>query len=63
MFLFFSLAASSRCCCLSSSSGHLDGLFDAVGLGRVDLLARLGNLVEDLLVGEGGDDPGALVLE
>lgn len=52
---------SSRYCL--SGSGHLDGLFDAVGLGRVDLLARLGNLGEDLLVGEVGDDLGALVLE
>lgn len=46
-----------------SFSGHLDGLSDAVGGGRVDLLASLGNLGEDGLVGEGGDDLGVLVLE
>lgn len=44
-------------------SGHLDGLLDAVGLGRGDFLARLGNLGEDRLVGEVGDDLGGLVLE
>lgn len=44
-------------------SSHLDRLLNAVRLGRVDLLARLGNLFEDRLVGEVGDDLGRLVLE
>jgi hypothetical protein len=47
----------------SSSGGNRDGLVDTVGLGRVDLLASLGNLLEDDLVGKLGDDLGALVLE
>ena len=44
------------------SSRDLDRLVDTVRLGRVDLLARLCNLGQDSLVGERGDDLGALVL-
>lgn len=45
------------------SSWNLDGLVDAVSLARVDLLACLGNLLEDRLVGESGDDLDGLVVE
>ena len=48
---------------LSNSDGHLDGLLDAVCLGRVDLLAGLCDLGQDSIVGQAGDDLGALVLE
>lgn len=46
-----------------SSSRDLDGLSNAIGGSRVDLLARLGNLGKDSFVGELGDDLGRLVLE
>lgn len=45
------------------SSRHLNRLVHAVRLGRVNLLARLGNLGQDRLVREPGDDLGGLVLE
>lgn len=47
----------------SRSSRHLDGLLNAIRLGRVDLLARFGDLGEDGLVGQLGDDSSRLVLE
>jgi hypothetical protein len=46
-----------------SSSRDSDGLLDTVGGGGVDLLAGLGDLLQDGLVGEAGDDLGLLVLE
>lgn len=48
-----------------SSSSDLDALRDAVGLARVDLLARLGDGREHLLVGQVvlGNDGGGLALE
>ena len=47
------------------SSSDLDALRHAVGLARVDLLARLGDGREHLLVGQVvlGHDGGGLVLE
>ncbi len=47
------------------SGGDLYALDDAVGLACVDLLARLGDGLEDLLVRERGlgDDGGGLALE
>lgn len=48
---------------LLRSSRHLDGLLNAVSLGRVDLFARLGNLGQDRLVGQVGDDLCALIFE
>lgn len=49
----------------SCLGGHLDALLDAVSGARVDLLARLGDGLEDLLVRQGrlGDDGGGLALE
>lgn len=47
----------------SCGSRDLNRLVDAVSLGRVDLLSSLGNLLQDGLVGQLGDDLGALVLE
>jgi hypothetical protein len=41
----------------------VDRLLDTVRLARVDLLASLGDLLEDGIVGEGGDDLGGLVLK
>lgn len=58
------LLSSLLCVPLSlRSSGDFNRLLDAVGLARVNLLARLGDLLEDDLVGQGGDDLGGLVLE
>lgn len=56
-----SLSATDR----SSSSSDLDALGHAVGLARVDLLARLGDGGEHLLVGQVllGHDGGGLALE
>ena len=45
------------------SRRNLDGLFNAIRRRRVDLLAGLGNLRQDCLVGEARDDLGGLVLE
>ena len=58
---FFSIGLSSLR--HLSSSGDLDGLSNAVGSSRVDLLARLGDLGKDSFVGELGDDLGRLVFE
>lgn len=63
---FLSARLGSHCIALwkhSGSGGDLDRLLNTVGGGRVDLLASLGNLGEDGLVGQGGDDLGGLVLE
>jgi hypothetical protein len=38
-------------------------LLDTIRLGRLDSLSGLGDLLEDGLVREGGDDLGGLVLE
>jgi hypothetical protein len=38
-------------------------LLDAIRLARLDSLSGLGDLLEDGLVREGGDDLGGLVLE
>lgn len=46
-----------------SSGRDSDRLLDTVGGGGVDLLAGLGDLLEDGLVGEAGDDLGFLVFE
>lgn len=43
--------------------GDLDRLLNTIRLARVDLLASLGDLLEDGIVGEGGDDLGGLVLK
>ncbi|EWG52977.1 hypothetical protein FVEG_17044 [Fusarium verticillioides 7600] len=43
--------------------GDLDGLLNTIRLARVDLLASLCDLLEDGIVGEGGDDLGGLVLK
>lgn len=43
--------------------GDLDRLLNTIRLTRVDLLASLCDLLEDGVVGEGGDDLGGLVLK
>lgn len=43
--------------------GDLDRLLNTIRLARVDLFASLCDLLEDGVVGEGGDDLGGLVLK
>lgn len=47
----------------SRSSRNLHRLLNAIGRRRIDLLARLGNLAQDRLVRQSGDDLGGLILQ
>lgn len=60
LFLSFALICTNRTRPLHR---YLDRLRHAVGRRRVDLLARLGNLGQDRLVGQRGDDLCGLVVE
>jgi hypothetical protein len=63
MFMTFCIRFQSTVVRYLSGGRDSDGLLNTVGGGGVDLLAGLGDLLEDGLVGKAGNDLCLLVFE